>query len=148
MKRPFELIVLWILLTILSVNAIAGGLLFMIKPGGDYLGVNVEWLANSPFTDFFIPGLLLFLLLGLFPLQSLAGMIWQIEKNPLRGMNIYHDRHWAWTYSLYSGILTVFWISIQQMMADYFYLQPAIAVLGLLIIIFTMLPRVIRYYSH
>jgi hypothetical protein len=148
MKRPFELIVLWILLAILSVNAIAGGILFMIKPGGDKLGMHTDWLANSPFTDFFIPGLLLFLLLGLFPLLSLAGMIWKIEKNPLRGLNVYSDRHWAWTYSLYSGILTVFWISIQQMMTEYFYLQPAIAVLGLLIIISAMFPRVIRYYSY
>jgi hypothetical protein len=53
-----------------GLGAVAGGLGLVLEPSGTNLGMPVEILNRSPFPDFLIPGMILFLINGL---GSLAG---------------------------------------------------------------------------
>lgn len=145
MKRPAAVYILIALHLFLGVCGIAGGALLMIRPDGYLLGMEEGWLAHAPFSDYFIPGVLLFCCNGLLPFLVLFGLTRNRKRRAI--FNIYRDRHWGWTFSLYSGIITIGWIVIQQMMTQYFWIQPLIAGIGLLIIIFTMMPGLMRYFE-
>jgi len=146
MKRPFETWILYLLLALLAINAFYGGISLILAPDGSLLGMQPSWLEKSPFTSYLIPGLLLLLMNGIFPLLTIYGLITKNRKW-FGWLNVYSNKYWGWTFSVYCGITTNIWIIVQQLMAEYFILQTIIAAVGLLIIIASLLPRVMRYYS-
>ena len=83
-----------------------------------------------------------------FPAASmLAGLIGKRNSGLMERLNIYPGKHWSWTISLYTGIITIVWIIVQQLLTEYFVLQPLISAVGILIVIVTLLPRVQKFYS-
>jgi hypothetical protein len=54
-----------ILLLLNGVSALAAGYAFMADPSGKTLGMTTAYLRHSPFNNFFIPGIALFLIIGL-----------------------------------------------------------------------------------
>jgi hypothetical protein len=146
MKRPFETWILYLLLLLLAINAFYGGISLMLAPDGSLLGMQPGWLNKSPFKSYFIPGFLLLLMNGVFPLLALYGLITK-NRTWFGWLNIYRNTYWGWTFSVYSGIITNIWIIVQQLMSEYFILQTIIAAVGLLILITALLPRIQRYYS-
>ena len=58
-------VVLGVIQSIVALSAIPAGLLMIIQPDGTKLGIPMEILDASPFSDFLIPGLFLFLVNGL-----------------------------------------------------------------------------------
>ena len=67
-RKPFALNILLFLLLFLSLGALFGGGALMLDPTGELLQMPVTMLKGSPFNDFLIPGLILFTILGIFPL--------------------------------------------------------------------------------
>ncbi len=147
MKRPFEIYMLSFLLLFLSAGAIYGGGSLILSPDGKLLKMDSKWLDLIPFPDYRIPGIILFTLLGIFPLLSLFGLFYQKAIPLFNSINIYREKHWGWTFSLYSGIISMIWIVVQQIMAEYFILQSIIAGNGILIVILCLLPGVQKYYQ-
>lgn len=147
MQRPFFLYLLFLLHLFLGVGAVYGGMMLVLKPDGSLLGMNTEWLAEAPFTTYLIPGFFLFTMVGLLPLFTLVGLLFKPGWVWADAFNIYPNKHWAWTYSLYSGIIVIFWIIIQQVLTPYFWLQPVMIFTGLLIVIFTLTPSVIKRFK-
>jgi hypothetical protein len=119
----------------------------MLAPDGSLLKMRTGWLDKSPFTSYFIPGLLLLLMNGIFPLGAVFGLVTKNNCQVLNRLNIYNNRYWGWTFAVYSGIITNIWIIVQQLMAEYFILQTIIAAVGLFILVAALLPRVMRYYE-
>ena len=146
-RRPPELFLLYFIHFILSINALAGGLAFVIKPDGLLLGMQNDWLQKTPFPNYFVPGLILFVFNGLFPLLTLIGLIYQPRWKYPSVFNLYPSQHWSWTFSLFCGFILIGWITVQISITPHFWLQPCLLFLGLLILICTLLPRVIRFYS-
>lgn len=147
MKRSLYYYLLCVLLVFLGLNGICGGMLLFMRPDGSLLGMQKTWLQNAPFHDYFIPGLLLFLFLGILPLITFLGFIKPMTVKWLTGLNIYPDRYWAWTFSVYTGIITIIWITIQLVMTQYFWIQPLIIFTGLGILICALMPGVMNYYK-
>lgn len=147
MKRPFEIYILGFLMLFLSVGAIYGGGSLVAAPDGSLLKMEELWLDKLPFPDFLIPGIILLLFLGIFPLVGLTGLFFRKENRILNSVNIYNDKFWAWTYFLYTGIISVVWIIVQQLLSGYFILQPIIAGIGILIVVFCLIPRVGKYFT-
>jgi len=147
MKKPIELYILFFWMAFLSLNGLGGGMVLMIEPDGSMMGMTIEWLAKTPFHNFLIPGICLFLLNGVFPLVALIGLIAQKESQLLNKLNVFKDKHWAWTFSIYSGIITITWIIIQQMIADFFVLQPIITAIGLINFVLALMPRIQKRYT-
>jgi hypothetical protein len=146
-KNPIELYILYFWMAFLSLNGLGGGIVFMIKPDGSMMGMNLDWLAKTPFQSFLIPGICLFLMNGIFPLIALVGLIGRKENRVFNKANVFRDKHWSWTFTLYSGVITITWIIIQQLITNYFILQPIISALGLIIIVFSLMPRILKRFT-
>jgi hypothetical protein len=151
MKRkhpPFLAIVLIVLLIFQSVSALYGGILLIIDPTGALLKLPSDWLKSSIFPDFLIPGIILSFILGVFPGFAAFCIVFKSKKAWVKFLNIYPDKFPGWTYSLYSGLLLIIWITIQISIIGYGHIiQTIYACLGILIIILVMIPGVITYYT-
>lgn len=145
-RNPIPRLILLLLLLILGINGLAGGLLLVIHPDGSLLGMQQGWLENTPFPNYFIPGIMLFFVNGLIPMAAFIGLVFRMKSRFFGWFNLFPDKHWGWTWSLYSGIITMGWIIGQQLLTEYFILQPIIASMGLGIIIFTLMPAVQNRY--
>lgn len=103
---------------VIGINAMFAGYLFMHDPSGKLLGTNTFILTYSPFTDFFIPGLILFCINGLLALFT--------------GFML--ARHWKSgpAYLALQGLLLCGWIGIQMLMLrECNLLQLSFACLGI-----------------
>ena len=54
-----------ILQIFIGIGAVGGGLVLILDPSGQGMGFSVELLSKSPFTNYLIPGLFLFLINGI-----------------------------------------------------------------------------------
>ena len=147
MRKPAELYILIGLHIFLSAGALYGGGSFVLSPDGSLLGLNEEWLAGTPFHTFILPGIILFVLMGVLPLLTMFGLLRKSNIRIFDFLNMYPGKFWCWTYSLYTGIITLIWIITQQLITSYFVLQPVMAATGLLIIIVTISPRIQKYFE-
>ena len=148
MNRPVFLYLLCLFQFFLGTSALFGGGMLLFKPDGSLLNMDTDWIQDSPFKSYLIPGILLFTFNGIFPLFILFGLIIKPKWGWANKLNIYSGIHWAWTYSLFSGIIVIAWITVQQVLIQYFWLQPVMIFTGLLIIVFTLTPVVINYYKY
>ncbi len=144
MKTPFALYPLLLLHFLLGASALYGGWVLMTDPG--IFGADPAWLEGTPFGSYFIPGLFLFLLMGVFPLLVCWGLLRRPAGTRAGVFNIYPERHWAWTYSLFTGLIVIIWITVQLTMLPGSWLQPFYISIGLLILVLTLLPAVMKYY--
>jgi hypothetical protein len=137
-----------ILLGFLSIGAFFGGIAFIIRPDGSLFQMPVEMLANSPFKDFLIPGIILLLTFGVFPAYVIYGLIKKPESKFFSSLNLLYDHHFAWTFSVYIGVGQVLWINIQTLVLNSVdILHTIFSSLGLLIICIALLPRTRKHYK-
>lgn len=113
MKNIFHSIHISLLL-FLGISAIGGGGALIISPSGRLLGgLPLSILKNSPFSNFLIPGIILFLILGIFPVIT----IWALLKKPsfpfAQYFNLFKDMHWSWSCSIYCAFALIIWIQIE-----------------------------------
>ena len=92
MRRPPALLVLVALLIFLGASGLFGGTAFLAAPDGHLIGAPRVWLDQIPFASFLVPGLLLFLVIGVLPLAIAAALIWR----PLPARRI-GGLYWGWT---------------------------------------------------
>ena len=112
---------LGILLLITGLNAIGGGWYAMIGAPD----VPVEWLKNSVFQSYFIPGLFLMLVIGGLSMIS-AILVFKKTKSGLR-------------LALYTSGVLVIWIAIQMAIIGYVsWLQPLVAIVAFIMAILAL----------
>ena len=145
--RPLAFYFLMALLLFQAFSAIFGGAALVISPRGELLHMPLGMLENTPFKDYFVPGLILLFLLGVFPL-FVSIVLWsKPEWAWAERLNIYTDRHWAWTFSLYLAIMLILWMDFQIMLVGGgHFLQSGYALLGVAILLLTLWPSVMRYF--
>ena len=108
-----------ILLLFNATGALFGGWSLMMDPTGQDLHLPQDLLAHAPFKDFFIPGVVLFSLIGVF---SLVAMIWTTM----------HWKHYPWLI-IAEGVLVTGWIIIQMIMIrEISYLQFIFGGIGII----------------
>ena len=83
----------------IGLGAVGGGLGLVLEPSGANLGMTVEMLSHSPFSDYLIPGLVLLIVNGL---GNIAGCISSFKLF-----------HYAAEIALVLGSFLVAWILIQ-----------------------------------
>ena len=110
------------ILLFVAINAFGGGIYGMLGAKS----VPVEWLNGSPFNSYFIPSIVLFVVVGGFCLLTSILMFIQ-----------YHS---ALKCSILAATLLIIWIAAQLLMIGYVsWLQPVIAIVGCLILILSKL---------
>ncbi len=145
--RPFAVSLLIFLQAFLGLNGLVGGVAFLISPSGELLQMPFSHLQKTPFSDFFIPGLLLFAFLGAYPV-AVAYSLWRVPAwrwpntiNPFRRI------HWSWAGSLAAGVIAMIWIVVQVQWIPLGFLHIFIFTWGALIVLNTLLPVVRRTYE-
>ncbi len=99
MKKVYR--VLFVLHAIVGLGAIGGGLFAIINPQGPG-GIPADALKNSPFSNFLIPGIILFTVIGLGNVFS-AGSV------------LFRTKYQGYISSVFSGALVI-WIIVQCVM--------------------------------
>lgn len=119
----------------LGVSALFGGGNLLLDPTGTTMEMPVEMLAGTPFQDFFIPGAILFSVLGVGSFVVLYGII--------------RRREWAWPAAVGLGVTLVGWISIQMLLLQTVnILQLVYGALGLVLVGLAMAPSVRSYLQR
>lgn len=148
MKKSISTYLLIILVGFQMFCAIPAGLMMILDPTGATLGVPLKMLVPSPFSNFLIPGLFLFLILGIFPILIVYGLLKKPNFKWVNQLNLYKDQHWSLTFSYYLGILLVLWINMQlYFIESWDVLHFVYSMLGVLIIVVAHLPGTKRDYK-
>lgn len=116
---------LGLLLAVMAIACFAGGYFGMSGAAN----LPIEWLDSSPFHDYFIPSLFLFLVVG--------------GVNLAASILVFKQNRWERYASYIAGILLLAWIAAQVSIIGYqSWMQPAVAITGIFVILFTaQLPR-------
>ncbi len=121
-----------ILLLFNGIGALYGGLSFMLHPDGSGLHMSAEYLRYSPFSDFFLPGLILFICNGVLSLVAIAFVLMS-------------HRYALWAVLLQGAIL-VGWIAVQVLMVrDFQALHAVMLGTGVLLAVCGV---ALRKYNH
>ncbi|MBT8307709.1 MAG: hypothetical protein KJN85_12285 [Maribacter sp.] len=148
MKKTIATYLLMVLIAFQIISAIPAGWAMFTDPSGMKLGIPLDVLELSPFPDFLIPGLFLFIFLGLLPVFILYGLITRKDLKWAQPINLYKNQHWSLTFAYYLGLLLVLWINMQLLFIQkYFFLQVVFSLLGIVIVFLTHLPKTKQYYT-
>ncbi len=134
--RPASLYLLMAVLSFQGLSAVVGGVALVADPTGSAVGLAVTLLHGSPFTDYRVPGLILLVVLGVFPLIVVYGL-W--------------SRHtWSWHPAVLVGLALIVWIVVQILIIGYGSrppLQLIYGLLGIVILALALLTPVRRHFS-
>ncbi len=140
--------ILLILLGFLALGALGGGVVLIISPTGELIGIPLTELKNSPFNNFLIPGIILFSVLGLIPLMLIFALLKKPEYRLAEQINLFKDMHWSWTFSIYIAFMLICWIQIQMMfLQSVHWLHTFYMFYAVVIILFALLPPIRMLYK-
>jgi hypothetical protein len=103
---------------VLSIGALGGGLILMLAPRGEILPLPLSALAGSPFDTYFVPGVILFGVLGFGPLVA-ACLAW--VRHPLAPIA---------AFVVGAGLLI--WVAVEVAIIGYSNEPPLQAIYGIL----------------
>lgn len=145
-SKPGLINLLILLNAFLGISALIPGGAFIIAPDGHLLQMPISVLKNSPFSDFRLPGLLLFVFIGIYPvfvafsLWKRPTWLWPDIVNPFKHF------HWSWAGSLAAGVILIVWILTEVQFMSVAFLHVFYFALGILILLVTLLRNVRAYY--
>ncbi len=109
-----------------AIGAIPAGYLFLISPDGSKLGMTVEALSGSPFRDYFVPGLFLFTVNGVFNLIASVLAFRKYKHASVIGMAL--------------GLALMIWVTVQAYSVGLsHFLQPAYFIIGIIEIVLSIM---------
>jgi hypothetical protein len=103
---------------VLGIGALAGGLILMLAPRGEILPLPLSALAGSPFDTYFVPGMILFGVLGFGPLAA-ARLAW-----------MHHPLGPVAAFIVGAGLLI--WVAVEVAIIGYSNEPPLQAIYGIL----------------
>jgi MFS family permease len=116
-----------ILLLLVAINAFAGGYYGMAGAKN----IPMEWLKNSPFHNYFIPSLILFIVIG--------------GSSLFAAVTVFRRDRFGRKASLLCGVIILIWLGVQIAIIGYVsWMQPATAIAAVLIIFLSFLIPEIR----
>lgn len=139
-SRPVGFYILAALIFFQAVSGLFGGGALVLDPTGSTLQMPLSLLKGSPFSNYLIPGIILFLVLGIFPSIVFYGL--------LRG------KEWSGLGSVLVSLALIIWIGVEVAMVGYQSeppLQLIYGLVGIALIILTQLKSVkaaLRQKNH
>lgn len=117
LHRPSWVWVGIILQILVGLMAVPVGLVMIVDPMGNPVGIPHEWIANSPFHSYLVPGIVLLLVNGV---GQLSAASLAIVRHPLA----------PWLMGGL-GLGLVIWIAVQVLMIPLSFLQPLLLAVGI-----------------
>jgi len=130
-QKSYSLYFLMILMLFQGLSGLLGGIALVVDPSGELLQMPLSMLAGSPFNTFLIPGIILLIILGIFPMVIFYGL-WK-------------RTNWAWSGALMVSAALIIWIGVEIWMVGYHTeppLQLIYGLLGLILLVLVMLSSV------
>jgi hypothetical protein len=147
MKRPPMLWPLVICLLVLSIGGgFAGGVMMLLDPSGELLGV-ADVLPQLPVPNFVLPGIFLLVVMGIVPLVLAMALVGRPSWEWLQALLQWSKHYWAWTGTLILVAVLALWLIYEVWLIGVFPITTMTAILGLLILVFAMMPGVRKYYA-
>lgn len=97
--KPFLKILTSLLLLFNGIGAVFGGGNLILHPDGSSIQLSEEWLKQTPFANYFIPGIILFVANGLCSFIAFAALL-------------LNQRNYSWLV-IAQGVILSGWIIIQ-----------------------------------
>ena len=137
------------LLAFLGLSAIGGGGALIISPSGKLLGgLPLSILERSPFNDFFVPGIILFVVLGIIPSLLVLALLKKPSSVLAERINFFKDMHWAWSFSIYVAFALIIWIQVETIFIQGVgWLQTFYMLYAIPLILVALLPQVRNLYK-
>lgn len=133
-RRPSIVYIGVVLLLFVAFGAIPASVMFITDPSGASLGLPLEWINQSVFGNYLLPGIVLFVMFGLGSLAAAFG-VWRRQQ-------------WSWMLTVLLGLALMIWIVVQYFtIQTFFFLQPVMFITGLLIAALPFVPAMRRYYQ-
>lgn len=121
-----------VLLLLTAIPAIVGGWSLMMHPSGKDLGLPIEALKNSPFYDFFYPGIILFLVIGILGVIALVFVLLKAKQ--------------YYKYPIFQGLLLLGWLIVQILFKIHYpELQYPYIFFGILLVVFGLILRKLEH---
>jgi hypothetical protein len=135
--RPGTVWALMVFLAIQGLGATAGGI-GLVQDPVDNIGMPLSMLEGSPFSDYLIPGLILLVVVGLFPFVVLYGLA--------------RRRQWGWWLAVAAGAGLVIWIVTEVVLLGYLPgtgigMQIGMGLLGVIILILVLVRPTRRFFG-
>ena len=149
MKPTTERNILVSLILFLGLSAIGGGGTLIISPSGTLLGgLPLSILQHSPFTNFLVPGIILFFILGFAPCLISIALIKKPKSEFAEKFNLFTDMYWAWSYSIYIAFALIIWIQVETIFVQSAgWLQTFYILYAIPIIFVALLPQIRTLYK-
>jgi hypothetical protein len=122
-----------VLLLFNAIGALWGGFGLIYDPGGEFMQMPLDYLRHSPFTNYLIPGIILFVFNGLFSLMAAFFAIIQHRIYP--------------HFIVFQGAVLMIWLTVQIILIRIFYAPlhlPFYIIATILIILGSLLLRNIK----
>jgi hypothetical protein len=145
-KYPKLLILLLIILIgFVGISACFSGPLLIIDPSGMLIQFPEGALDNTPFPSFLIPGIILTLVIGLYPLLV---TLWLLFPKMLH-ISVKGSMQPRWYAAMSVGISIMVFIIVQLIFIPArMFLQDVYLLTGLLICTICLSPAIMNYYSN
>jgi hypothetical protein len=115
-------VICFVLLLVNGLGALYGGFLLMLDPSGSKMQMPLSYLEHSPFSNYLIPGIILFIVNGLFSFVTIMTILFK-------------NVHYYW-FVIIQGLLLSGWILFQIILVRIFYapLHATFLIIGLCLI--------------
>ena len=119
----------------IGLTAIAGGFGLVSDPSGTKMNIPLEWLSNSPFTNYFVPGLVLLIFNGV--CSFLAGILTFLRNRYAGNLAVALG-----TFLVLFIVIEVWFVGLRTL------LQPLYFILGLIELMFGLKLRKLVLAVH
>lgn len=135
-RRPARSGVAWLpvgISGVLALAALVAGAMLVADPTGTTLGLSRSLLASTVFADYRLPGIALFLVVGVFGAVATVGLA--------------RRARWAWPVAVVYGLSVVGWITVQIGILGFVSaLQPIVGLAALAVIVALAHPDLAETY--
>lgn len=144
--RPASATLLAALMGFQAISALGGGAAMLVAPKGGVFPI--EMLGRSPFETFWIPGLLLFGVLGVLPAVATWALLARPPWAAMAPVERAFGAHWSWPLAGALGVALVIFIVVELAMIGPAWLQGLYAGVGGGIVALTLWPATRGYYRR
>lgn len=146
MRRPLALWPLLLLLVLLGLGGLYSGIAMLADPTGGSLGL-IDVLPLLPVSDYILPGLFLFVAMGLAPFVLAYGLLARPRWFWAQKLFRWRRHHWAWTGTIALAVTLAIWLTVQGLLIGFRWpIQYITAANGLLIVLLLLTPKLRRFY--
>ena len=120
-RRPtLVLVLLTVVLLFTAIGGVYGGYHLLRDPSGGVLGMSLNYLDTTPFSDYTLPAFVLMFGYGFGSLVVIYGLWFRVPLPLVNTLEHMTHEHWSWDLTLALGVALILWLTYQVVMIPAF----------------------------